>query len=58
VASQHQPPQGPPAPRDDGRQGTVAVEYAVILGTLAVAIVAGFAVLSGKLTVVMEMLPL
>jgi Flp pilus assembly pilin Flp len=36
----------------------VAVEYAVIIGTLAVAIIGAFAVLSGKLMVLIELLPL
>jgi len=36
----------------------VAVEYAVIIGTLALAIIGGFTLLSGKLAVLLELLPL
>lgn len=52
------PPGVRPPPNGDDRHGTVAVEYAVIIGTLAVAIIGAFAVLSGKLMVLIELLPL
>ena len=40
------------------RRGVTAVEYAVVIGTLALAIITGFATLSLKLKAKMEVLPL
>ncbi len=43
---------------DCGRRGTVAVEYAVIVGTLSGAIVASFYGLGGKLITLLTNLPI
>lgn len=44
-------------PLNCGRRGTVAVEYAVIVGTLSGAIVASFYGLGGKLIALLTNLP-
>ncbi len=42
----------------DDRRGVTAVEYAVVIGAVALAIAAGFATLSVKLMATVEVLPI